>query len=78
MKASSIPERPTLSQDGFETVREAATFLSIGRSTLYKLMEAGDLPYAKFGKARRIPWRALRAYAERCLIGAGNGERISL
>ena len=51
------PEKPALSQEGFASVREAATFLSIGRSTLYKMMEGGQLRYAKIGKCRRIPWR---------------------
>ena len=53
--------------DGFADVHQAAAFLSLSRASIYKLMECGDLLYAKFGKSRRIPWRALREYAERCL-----------
>jgi excisionase family DNA binding protein len=64
-------KKPDLTIDGFADVHEAAEFLSMSRSSIYKLMEAGELPYAKFGKARRIPWRALREYGARCLVGAG-------
>jgi excisionase family DNA binding protein len=68
MTATAI-KNPDLTTDGFADVQEAAEFLSMSRSSIYKLMEAGHLKYAKFGKARRIPWRALREYAERCLVG---------
>ena len=46
-------------EEGLMTVAEASKFLSIGKSKLYELMDAGQLVYAKFGKARRIPKRAL-------------------
>jgi excisionase family DNA binding protein len=55
--------------DGFATVLEAARFLKLGRSKVYDLMDAGALRYAKFGKARRLPWAVVRQYAEACLVG---------
>jgi excisionase family DNA binding protein len=61
-----------LIDDGFADVRTAAEYLGLGRSSVYKLMDSGELSYAKFGKSRRIPWRALREYARRCLVGAQN------
>jgi excisionase family DNA binding protein len=67
--ATATAEKHALTQEGFASIREAARFLSVGRSTVYKLMEEGSLRYAKVGKCRRIPWRALREYAERCLVG---------
>jgi excisionase family DNA binding protein len=60
---------PDLTADGFADIPEAAAYLSMSRSSVYKLMESKILAYAKFGKARRIPWRALREYAERSLVG---------
>ena len=51
--------RGELVQDGLMTVREAVAFLRLGRSTLYGLMERGDLPYACIGARRLIPRRAL-------------------
>ncbi len=68
---AATAEKPDLTAEGFADVAEAADFPSLARSSLYKLMDNGELPYAKFGKSRRIPWRALREYAARCMVGAG-------
>ena len=51
---------------------EAAKFLSLSRAKVYAMMDQGELVFCKFGKSRRIPRRALREYAERCLVGARN------
>ncbi len=51
------------------TIREAVAFLRLGRSTLYGLMERGDLPYACIGARRLIPRRALVDLAASCLRG---------
>ena len=48
---------------GFLTVAEAGTFLRLSRSTIYELMDNGELDSAKLGRARRIPRQALLAYA---------------
>jgi len=69
MGITAESERPDLTAEGFADVTEAAEFLSLARSSIYKLMDNADLPFAKFGKSRRIPWRALREYAGRCLVG---------
>jgi hypothetical protein len=44
-----------LVSDGLVTIREAQTFLRLGRSTLYALMERGELLYVLLGRARRMP-----------------------
>jgi excisionase family DNA binding protein len=62
-------ETATLVDEGFATVVEAAEFLRLSRAKVYLLMDARELSYAKFGKSRRVPRRALREYAERCLVG---------
>jgi excisionase family DNA binding protein len=58
-------------EDGFASIEEAHKFLHISRASLYRLMESRQLVYAKFGRCRRIPWRALKDYAARCLVGTG-------
>jgi excisionase family DNA binding protein len=69
MTAAKKPDVASdVTTDGFADVNEAAQFLRVSRASIYKLMESGDLLYAKFGKSRRIPWRALREYGERCLV----------
>lgn len=45
--------------DGLMTVKQAAEFLSLSRSTVYGLMERGDLAYVKIGQSRRIPKKAV-------------------
>ena len=58
----------TLIADGLVTVEYAAKFLGLGRSSLYALMETGALPFAKFGRARRIPKNALLEFALRSVL----------
>ena len=58
-----------LVEDGLVTVSEAAAFLRLSRSTVYELMNQGILAYAKIGRSRRIPRRALVELAARELRG---------
>ena len=58
-----------LFDDGLLTVKDAAQFLAVGRSTVYAAMETGHLAYCKIGRARRIPRRALLDFAQAHLCG---------
>ncbi|MBE3590443.1 MAG: helix-turn-helix domain-containing protein [Firmicutes bacterium] len=51
------------------SIPEACQYLGIRRSFLYRLMERGELPWAKIGARRVIPWKALRRYAAERLVG---------
>lgn len=51
--------RETLVRDGLLTITEAIAFLRLSRSTLYSLMDVGELAYIRIGRARRIPGSAL-------------------
>lgn len=62
-----MDEREQLVANGLGTVEQATQFLSIGRSKLYDLMDAGELAYCKIGKARRIPWNEIRRLAAETL-----------
>lgn len=52
-----------LCDDGMLTVPEARAFLKVSSTSLYYWMEIGELPYTKFGRARRIPKKALITFA---------------
>ena len=54
-----------LLEHGLMTVKEAASFLRIGRTKVYGLMDSQELPYVKMGKTRRIPKVALKLFAEK-------------
>jgi excisionase family DNA binding protein len=45
-------------------VEEAARILSLSRSTIYEMLERGELPSVRCGAARRIPMATLRAWVE--------------
>lgn len=60
-------EREDLVADGLMTVAEVARFLRLSRSSIYSLM-ANRLPYVRFGRARRVPRRAVVALAAEALI----------
>lgn len=49
------------------TPTEAATRLGVSRSTVYALMNAGQLVSVHIGRSRRIPLAALIAYVARLL-----------
>ena len=46
-------------------VEEAARLLSLSRSTIYEMLDRGELPSVRCGAARRIPLAALRAWVAR-------------
>lgn len=48
-------------------IMEAANLLSVGRSTIYKLMNSGDLKVVKLGCSARITMDSIRA-----LVDGGN------
>lgn len=55
--------------DGLLTVAEAASYLALSRSSVYALMDAGELAFVKLGKSRRIPKRSVCDLAARHLRG---------
>jgi excisionase family DNA binding protein len=57
-----------IGDEGLARIREAVKFLGICRSKIYYMMDAGSLPYCRIGRARRIPWRAIRQLAENSLV----------
>lgn len=46
---------------------EAATILSVGRSTVYDLMASGELESVRIKGSRRIPIAAIERFVERLL-----------
>lgn len=48
-------------------VEEAARILSLSRSTIYEMMDRGELPSVRCGAARRIPIAALREWISKHL-----------
>lgn len=51
-------------------IPEVAERLSVGRSTIYELVNANLLPTVRIGRAVRIPAAALRDWVERQAIDA--------
>ena len=43
---------------------EAARLLSLGRGTVYQMMNSGALPTVRMGRAVRVPMDALRRWIE--------------
>ena len=47
------------------TMSEAARVLSIGRTTMYELVGAGDIEVVHIGRCARVPVAALQVFVER-------------
>ncbi|MFO0852416.1 MAG: helix-turn-helix domain-containing protein [Gemmataceae bacterium] len=54
---------PEIVSDGLERVGDAAKFLGVSRSFVYRLIQGGVLPSVKLGGSRRVPVRAVRELA---------------
>jgi len=53
---------PHVLSDGALTIAAACKLVSLGRTTLYQAMRAGELPYYHIGRSVRIARRALFAW----------------
>lgn len=47
------------------TIQQVAAFLNVARSTVYLLIERGELPVARIGRTVRIDPQHVREYLER-------------
>lgn len=62
----NIQEPIPATTKSYVTVKEACLFLGISRSTLYRLMSEGHIPYTKIGgHATRYNLQELEAYARK-------------
>ena len=48
----------------FFRVEEAAEAVGLGRSKLYQLIQAGEIPAVKIGRSTRVPVAGLTKWAE--------------
>lgn len=51
--------------DGFVRPKDVAEFMAVSRCHVYRLMDAGKLPWVQIGDARRIPTKAVVEYINR-------------
>jgi excisionase family DNA binding protein len=58
--------------DGLERISEAARYLGMSRSHIYRLIRNGVLPSVKIGKSRRVPVRAVRDLALENMVSVSN------
>jgi excisionase family DNA binding protein len=59
------------------TVKEAAALIGIGRTTLYRLMDAGEIGSVHVRASRRIPLKSVYAYVGRLTGPTVDGSRRS-
>ncbi len=48
------------------SVEQAAKCLSVGRSTMYELINSGEIESVHIGRLHRVPADCLREFVERC------------
>lgn len=60
---------------GLARIADAQAFLQVSRTTVYLLMDSGELAYVKLGRNRRIPWASLCGLVER--LSRTDGRAVS-
>lgn len=70
-------DRIPLSQRLLLRPEEAAAILGLGRSTIYELLRAGELPTVHIGRTTRIPARDLQSWIEQRRSANGMGAGMS-
>lgn len=65
MPAATLPPETRLLK-----VSAVAKQLSMGTTSVYKLMDSGQLPYVKIGKTRRVPLSAVERLVRENTVGA--------
>ncbi len=63
-----IDETPSLK---LHTITGSAQLLGISRTTLHRLLDAGEIGYVRIAGDRRIPHSELTAWTERNTVKAG-------
>lgn len=64
MAGGQAPGVVTMDDRLLLTIAEAAALLRIGRSTMYAMAAAGEIPTVRIGRAVRVPRAALEAWVE--------------
>ncbi len=78
LSESQAAAHPTLPSDsvwgdGAMSLSEAQAFAHVGRDELWRLMNAGEMPWAVLTRARVVPRRWLVQYLERKQLEAASG-----
>ena len=66
---NGIDDRLAVVSEGLLTIAEVGAFLRVSRATVYNLMDSGQVPFIKVGRARRIPKQAVLQFAAQALEG---------
>ena len=56
--------QPAIIEPVLLKVEEAADLIKVGRTKMYALVAAGDVPSVRLGRAVRVPLNALRRWAD--------------
>ena len=68
------PPQSEIPSVGLLTYRQAATYLGIGESTLYRLVKTGGLPVARLGGCSRIRREDLDRFVSKSMTKGGRGQ----
>jgi excisionase family DNA binding protein len=71
----SNPTGHDLVTEGLQRISDAARFLGVSRSLVYRLINSGVLPTVRIGRSRRIPIRAVHELAAANLVCVASPSR---
>jgi excisionase family DNA binding protein len=59
------------------TINDAARLLSIGRTAMYELVDAGEIEVVHIGRCARVPVTTLEAFVERQRLGGATVRSLT-
>lgn len=59
------------------TVAEVALVMRLSKATVYRLVQAGEIPAVRFGRSYRVPKSAVSAYIARSGLTGNEGSEVS-
>ena len=68
MDPTAMMQESNLQDVNFLTVQEVAELMRVSKTTVYRMVHAGELPAVRFGRSDRVPASAVESYLRSAVV----------